>query len=94
MFVILLPKLVAGANPTIASYNASVANFYNATVAYVFKTIILSLNFKNALFYYIHTYNAGVVVVNLKVVGLGPGKSSAFFTSLIFFPQQHSIVCR
>jgi hypothetical protein len=48
----------SGANPTSASYNASVVNFYNAysvLKAKFFKSIL-----KNAKAY----YNAGVVAVN------------------------------
>jgi hypothetical protein len=57
-----------GANPTIASYNASVVNFYNATRSlerFENKKIFYYTS-KNALAY------AGVVAVNLKVVGLAP----------------------
>jgi hypothetical protein len=57
-----------GANPTIASYNASVVNFYNATGSLARFELLLT-TFKNGLAY----YNAGVVAVNLKIVGLAPG---------------------
>jgi hypothetical protein len=52
-----------GANPTIASYNASVVNFYNATDSLAcFENKIIFLYLKNALVY----YNAGVVAVCYK----------------------------
>jgi hypothetical protein len=52
-------EIASGANPTIASYNDSVVNFYNATgrLAHFEKKINSTL--KNALAY----YNAGVVAV-------------------------------
>jgi hypothetical protein len=60
-----------GANPTIASYNASVVNFYNATGS------LARFENKNIIFYFqnlLACYNAGAVAVNLKIVGLAPDR--------------------
>jgi hypothetical protein len=54
---------IAGANPSIVSYNASAVKIYNATnslASFENKNILLQLQCKNALAY----HNAGVVVVN------------------------------
>jgi hypothetical protein len=61
-----------GANPTIASYNASgVKIFTTHQIAYALVELFCP-DSKNALAY----YSAGVVVVTLKVVGLAPGITS------------------
>jgi hypothetical protein len=62
--------LAPGPNPTTSFYNAGVVNFYNATGSLArFKNQNFYATLKNALAY----YSAGVVAVNLKVVGLAPG---------------------
>jgi hypothetical protein len=69
--------LKPGADPTIASYNASVAKIYNAAsslVRFEAQKCFL-LHWKNALAYYnagVGVVNVEVEVVNVEVVGLAP----------------------
>jgi hypothetical protein len=64
-------KSIPGADPTVAVYNARAVNFYNTTGSLhsAIKKIFPSTYKKTPYPMY---YNTGVVVVNLKVVGLAP----------------------
>jgi hypothetical protein len=60
-----------GANPTIVSYNARAVKFFNATSS------LVRFENKNVFFCFEKcSSTAGIVVVNLKVVGLAPGQNS------------------
>jgi hypothetical protein len=72
-FALRCEVLNSGANPTIASYNASAVNFYNASdslARFENKIMLFYIEKRSSLH---ATYNAGVVAVNSKVVGLAPG---------------------
>jgi hypothetical protein len=68
MFVQLMVLIVPGANPTIVSYVQRLrVHIYNATIRLVrFEKNLLHLKKHSCL---LHTYIAGVGVVNSEVIG-------------------------
>jgi hypothetical protein len=66
---LVLDLVLAGVDPTIVSYNSSSVKFTAPRVAYIVR-----FENKNVFFYNEKClFNAGVEVVNSKVVGLDPG---------------------
>jgi hypothetical protein len=74
--IVLCRKRPKGAHPTITSYNAGVVKVYNSaySIARFLKLQIIFPQCKNALVF----YNAGVIIVNSRVVGLAPGLLDEF----------------